>query len=136
MTPVKPVAVEKIVPLPPARPVQVAAAMPKAKPAIPAMALASLSSTNVFDNRGYWRGAVESGDLSAPTAATSRTSPFELASAEQGTTGSGANAAWRLCRAERTNAAARRLLPTARTRVRWAPRFLPTTMAAASNTTS
>ncbi len=78
----KPVEVERIVPLPMARPVQVAAAMPKAKPAMPAMALASLPTTNVFDNRGYWRGAVETGDLAPPE----QTSPFKLASAE--TTGS------------------------------------------------
>ena len=82
MTPPKPVEVERIVPLPTARPVQVAAAMPKAKPAMPAMALASLPTTNVFDNRGYWRGAVETGDLAPPAKA----SPFEVASAE--TTGS------------------------------------------------
>ena len=92
MTPPKAVAVEKIVPekivpLPMARPVQVAAAMPKPKPAMPAMALASLSSTNVFENRGYWRGAVETGaELNPPKQA----SPFEVASAE--TTGSASSA--------------------------------------------
>jgi hypothetical protein len=87
VTPAKPVAVEKIVPLPPARPVQVAAAMPKA---MPAMALASLPSTNVFDNRGYWRGAVESGDLSPAAPSATRASPFEVASAETTGTASAA----------------------------------------------
>jgi uncharacterized protein YcbK (DUF882 family) len=82
----KAVDVERIVPLPTARPVQLAAAMPK--PAVPAMDLASLPSSTVFDNRGYWRGAVESGDLS-PLA---KASPFDLASADTTGTASAAMA--------------------------------------------
>jgi hypothetical protein len=88
MTPPKAVAVEKIVPLPTARPVQLAASMPK--PAVPAMALASLPSSTVFDNRGYWRGAVESGDLSSPAPSATRASPFEFASADTTGTASAA----------------------------------------------
>jgi len=91
MTPSKAVAVEKIVPLPTARPVQVAATMPKAKLAVPAMALASLPSSTVFDNRGYWRGAVETGsDLSPSAPSATRASPLELASAD--TTGTASTA--------------------------------------------
>ncbi len=78
MMPAKPVAVEKIVPLPTARPKAVAVAALTPKPAEPALMMASLSSASVFDNRGYWRGAVESSDLSPPQ----QLSPFEVASAD------------------------------------------------------
>jgi len=55
-----PVTVERIVPLPTARPKPVEVAVVTAKPAPPAFVTASLGS-NLFDNRGYWRGAVQSG---------------------------------------------------------------------------
>lgn len=100
LTPPKPVAVEKIVPLPTARPaqIQVATAMPKAKPAAAQMALASLPSTTVFDNRGYWRGSVESNDLPAPQitqalSAQAKASPFDIASADPSIVGSTPQAA-------------------------------------------
>jgi uncharacterized protein YcbK (DUF882 family) len=107
VTPPKPVEVERIVPLPPARPVQVAAAMPKAKPAMPGMALASLPSTNVFDNRGYWRGAVETGDLAPPAKA----SPFEVASADATVVGSTPQAALAYAATETPMAAPAKLRP-------------------------
>jgi uncharacterized protein YcbK (DUF882 family) len=80
----KPVTVERIVPLPTARPKPVAVAaatpMPTARPIV----TASLGK-NLFDNRGYWRGAVETGPaLPAATAPAM----FETASIEPSTTGS------------------------------------------------
>ena len=58
LTPPTHVAVERIVPLPAARPKAVAAAKPK--PAEPKLVMASASlPSSLFDNRGYWRGAVE-----------------------------------------------------------------------------
>ncbi len=81
VTPPKPVTIEKIVPLPMARPapveVAVATVMPRAKPAMP-VAMASLPGT-VFDNRGYWRGAVETGANLPPP---EQMSPFKVASAD------------------------------------------------------
>lgn len=81
------VVVERIVPLPTSRPkqVQVAAVAP-AKPKIEKVVTASVSvPTNLFDNRGYWRGAVETGgDLPPPVA----TATYETASLEPDTTGS------------------------------------------------
>ncbi len=76
LSPPKPVAVERIVPLPTARPVAVAALMPK--PAAQKIASAAPAG-NVFDNRGYWRGAVETGDALPPPA---QASPFKVASAD------------------------------------------------------
>jgi hypothetical protein len=81
-----PVAVEHIVPLPTARPkpaaVAVAAATPK--PAVRTVVTASLGG-NLFDNRGYWQGAVQTGpDL--PAAAAQKV--FETASIDPKATGS------------------------------------------------
>ena len=83
------VTTETIVPMPIARPrpVAVAALMPKPKPAEQTFTTASLP-TNVFDNRGYWRGAVESAALPPPAQ-----TPFEVASAGPLTTGSAARSA-------------------------------------------
>ena len=88
------IATEKIVPMPTARPrpiaATVAALMPKPKPAAAAFTTASLE-TNVFDNRGYWRGAVESSALPPPTETQS---PFKVASADPAAvTGSAASSA-------------------------------------------
>ena len=70
----KPVAVSYIVPLPSARPKPVA------------IAQAAPAGANVmFDNRGIWTGAVESGEL-PPQAITS--APFALAAADPFTTAS------------------------------------------------
>jgi hypothetical protein len=81
----QPVAVEHIVPLPTARPkpVAVAAAADAPRPAR-TVVTASLGG-NLFDNRGYWRGAVQTGpDL--PAAAAQKV--FETASVEPNATGS------------------------------------------------
>jgi len=80
-----PVSVERIVPLPTARPrpVTVATAAPKL-PEHP-MVTASLGS-NLFDHRGYWHGAVQNGPA-LPAVVTART-PYETASAEPVSTGS------------------------------------------------
>jgi uncharacterized protein YcbK (DUF882 family) len=88
------VVTEKVVPMPTARPRPIAAAvaalMPKQKPAEPTFKTASLE-TNVFDNRGYWRGAVESSSLPPPAETQS---PFRVASADPAaTTGSAASSA-------------------------------------------
>jgi uncharacterized protein YcbK (DUF882 family) len=71
------VTTETIVPMPTSRPkpVAVAGAMPKPKPAEAKFETASLAS-NVLNNRGYWRGAVESAALPPPSQ-----TPFEVASA-------------------------------------------------------
>ncbi len=68
LSPPKPVAVEHIVPLPAARPkpVAVAVALPRPRPAEQTIVTASLSN-NVFDNRGYWRSAVETGPAPPPS---------------------------------------------------------------------
>jgi uncharacterized protein YcbK (DUF882 family) len=94
--PVKPVAVEHIVPMPAMRPkpVAVATVMPKPRPAEWTFAMASLANTaapanDVFDNSGYWRGAVESSALPPPA----QSAPFEVASADTNATGSAGNAA-------------------------------------------
>jgi hypothetical protein len=90
LSPPKPVAVEHIVPLPAARPkpVDVAIALPRPRPAEQTIVTASLAN-NVFDNRGYWRGAVEPGPaLPAPIAAGTR---FETASLDPVSTGSTAD---------------------------------------------
>jgi uncharacterized protein YcbK (DUF882 family) len=98
---VQPVAVERIVPLPTARPkpVAVAAATPKPVAATPTPVVAAAPAPkaiahpvvtaslggNLFDSRGYWRGAIQSGpDLPAAVAAPK----YETASIEPGSTGS------------------------------------------------
>ena len=53
----KPVSVEHIVPLPAARPKEVAVA--SAVPVVPKQTFATASLGGLFDNRGYWRGAVQ-----------------------------------------------------------------------------
>lgn len=90
LSPPKPVAVERIVPLPTSRPrpVDVAAVSPKQKPAEQTIVTASLPN-NLFENRGYWRGAIEAGADLAPTAQM----PFEIASADPAVTGSTGTAA-------------------------------------------
>lgn len=85
ITPPTHVAVERIVPLPAARPKAVAVAAAKAKPTEQKFVTASVSlPSSLFDNRGYWRGAVETGDLPPPA----QVSPFEVASADPTATGS------------------------------------------------
>ena len=85
VTPPKPVTVEKIVPLPMARPaaveqpITVATVMPRAKPAMPVVVAVASQPVALFDNRGYWRGAVETGANLAPP---EQASPFKLASAD------------------------------------------------------
>ena len=67
------------------KPVAIAAVLPRPRPAEQKIATASLAS-NLFDNRGYWRGAIESGPaLPAPIAAGT---PYQIASAEPVSTGS------------------------------------------------
>ena len=91
----KPVTVERIVPLPAARPKPVAVAAATSnpvaiaavtpKPAPPAFVTASLGG-NLFDTRGYWRGAIQSGpDL--PTSVAAPTT-YETASADPNAIGS------------------------------------------------
>jgi uncharacterized protein YcbK (DUF882 family)/outer membrane biosynthesis protein TonB len=106
LSPPRQVVTERIVPLPTSRPkpVAVAAAKPKPKPAEQPMVTAALTN-NVFDTRGYWRGAVEmGGNLPPPTAADS---PFEIASADLATTGSSGNAALAYAAESETPAPAR-----------------------------
>ena len=74
----KPVAVASIVPLPSARPKTVAQAVPAA------VQTASASANVMFDNRGIWTSAVESGALPPPMV----TAPFAVASADPATTAS------------------------------------------------
>ena len=69
-------------PLPAARPKAVAAVQPK--PVERKFATAVSLPSSLFDNRGYWRGAVETGDLPPPAAA----SPFETAGIDPSATGS------------------------------------------------
>jgi uncharacterized protein YcbK (DUF882 family) len=74
---VNPVAVELIVPMPMARPKPAAVATATPAPATKPIVTAS-AGNNLFANRGYWRGSVETGpDLAAATTASS---PFETAS--------------------------------------------------------
>jgi uncharacterized protein YcbK (DUF882 family) len=90
----KTVSVEHIVPLPAARPntTAVATAEPKpasiaavaVKPASQSFVTASLGN-NLFDNRGYWRGAIQNGsDLPAAVTASTK---YETASLDPGSTG-------------------------------------------------
>ena len=79
--PSKRVAVEPIVQAARPKPAEVAALLPRPRPAKPASATA-----NVFANRGYWQGAAETGPaLPAAIAAGTR---YETASAEPFSTGS------------------------------------------------
>ena len=93
--PARKAAVERIVPLPHARPKAVAVAMAKAKPA--QQPVVTASAGNMFDNRGYWRGSVESADLPPPG------NTFETASLE--TTGSAPRGALAYAAAEPAPAA-------------------------------
>ncbi|MGB7693197.1 MAG: DUF882 domain-containing protein [Pseudolabrys sp.] len=78
----KPVSVEHIVPLPTARPKDVAVA--SAAPTVPKRTFAT-ASLGLFDNRGYWRGAVQPvANLPAMVAGDS----YKTASAEPAVTGS------------------------------------------------
>jgi uncharacterized protein YcbK (DUF882 family) len=80
----KPVTVEHIVPLPTARPKDVAVA--SATPVLPKQTFATASlGSNLFDNRGYWRGAVQPvANMPAVVAGDS----YKTASAEPAATGS------------------------------------------------
>ena len=79
----KPVSVEHIDPLPTARPKDVAVA--SAAPTVPKQTFATASLGSLFDNRGYWRGAVQPvANLPAMVAADS----YKTASAEPAVTGS------------------------------------------------
>jgi uncharacterized protein YcbK (DUF882 family) len=84
---VNPVTVERIVPMPIARPKPGAVAVAAATPMpVPRPVVTASVGNNLFANRGYWRGTVETGpDL--PAAATA---PFETASTEPVATGSAA----------------------------------------------
>ena len=81
----KPVAVEYIVPLPIARPTEVAvAAAPASKP--PKQTIVASLGSKLFETRGYWRGAVQAGpDLPAAVAANTA---YQTASIAPNTTGS------------------------------------------------
>ncbi len=87
--PPKQIAVEHIVPMPAARPkpVEVAAALPRPRPA--QQPIVTASASNTFDNRGYWRGAVEAGPALPPAIAAGTS--YETASLEPETTGSAPN---------------------------------------------
>jgi hypothetical protein len=89
LSPPKAVAVQHIVPLPAARPkpVEVAAVLPRPRPAEQTIVTASLAN-KTFDERDYWRGAVESGPaLPAPLAAGTRFDTAALDPASTGSTG-------------------------------------------------
>jgi hypothetical protein len=88
LIPPKQVAVEHIVPLPATRPkpVEVATAMPRPRPAQQPIVTASVGNT--FDSRGYWHGAVESGPALPPAIAAGTS--YETASLDAATTGSAA----------------------------------------------
>ena len=81
VNPPRQVVTERIVPMPTARPkpVTVTLAAAKTKPAEQQVAAAA-PANNLFDNRGYWRGAIETGANSPQPAAAA--SPFETASAD------------------------------------------------------
>lgn len=79
----KPVTIEKIVPLPTARPKPVAVATAAPKPSEQNTVTATLPN-NMFDNRGIWRSAIEIGEL--PPLPASKP-PFAIASAEPEATG-------------------------------------------------
>jgi uncharacterized protein YcbK (DUF882 family) len=73
------------VPMPPARPRAVAMAAAKPKPAAQPIVTAALATDNVFDMRGYWRGAIDAGHDPAPPARVKL--PFEIASADSDVSG-------------------------------------------------
>ena len=80
----KPVSVEHIVPLPTARPHNIAIA--SAAPPVPKQTFLTASlGSNVFDNRGYWRGPVQPA-ANLPAMVTGE--PYRTASAEPAATGS------------------------------------------------
>jgi uncharacterized protein YcbK (DUF882 family) len=84
----KSVTVEQIVPLPTARPAATKVAVASVKPARQGFVTASLGSS-LFDNRGYWHGAVQPGP-DVPKGTASAAQPFEAAGLETDTTGSSA----------------------------------------------
>jgi uncharacterized protein YcbK (DUF882 family) len=86
----QPVTVERIVPLPTARPKPVAVAAATPKPVANPFVTASLGG-NLFDNRGYWRGAVQTSS-SLPAAMAAPTT-YDTASIEPTSTGALAYAA-------------------------------------------
>ena len=106
LSPPKPVAVEHIVRLPATRPkpVALAAVLPRPRPAGHRIVTASLPN-NVFDNRGYWRSAVEAGPALPPPRAAG--TPFETASLDPASTGSTAGDALAYATESETPAAAR-----------------------------
>ena len=82
----KSISVDHIVPLPTQRPKTTTVAVATVKPARQTFVTASLGSS-LFDNRGYWRGAIQTGpDL--PKVASAQ--PFETASLETGAIGTSA----------------------------------------------
>jgi hypothetical protein len=84
---VNPVTVERIVPMPMARPRSAAVATAPTPPTASPVVTAS-AGNNLFATRGYWRGAVETGpNLQAATATSS---PFETASIGSRPTGGAA----------------------------------------------
>ena len=86
LMPSKRVAVEHITPLPTARPkpVEVAAVLPRPRPA--QKTIVTASAANLFENRGYWQGAAPAGSA-LPSSITTGTT-YETASADQVSTGS------------------------------------------------
>jgi hypothetical protein len=106
LSPPKAVAVEHIVPLPAARPkpVDVAIALPRPRPAEQTIVTAS-AANNLFDNRGYWRGAVETGPA-LPAPITTGTT-YETASADPVSTGSAGDDALAYATQSETSLAAR-----------------------------
>jgi uncharacterized protein YcbK (DUF882 family) len=101
------VATESVVPLPTERPKPVAVAAVKQKPAEQKIVTAALGNT-VFDNRGYWRSAVEASDLPPPAATDT---PFKIASTDPTATGSTAKAALAYAAESETPAAPARARP-------------------------
>jgi len=79
--PPKPVATERIVPLPAVRP-QMPVTVASAAPQQAVFQTASTATNSTFDNRGIWQASV---DQQQPAKSAS---PFEVASAEPATTGS------------------------------------------------
>jgi len=129
LSPPKHIATQSIVPLPTARPRPVAVALAKPKPAEQKIVTASLAN-NLFDNRGYWRGAVETGGNLPPPA---QMLPFEVASADPNATDNTTKAALAYAAESETPAAPARARPMGSTMPR-----LPATatvMPASSNTT-
>ncbi|MGH6664693.1 MAG: DUF882 domain-containing protein [Pseudolabrys sp.] len=89
LSPPKQVAVEHIVPLPSARPkpVDVAVALPRSRPA--QQPIVTASANNTFDDRAYWGKKVEPGPALPPAIASG--TPYETASLDRTTTGSAAD---------------------------------------------